>query len=379
MRFLSLVSVGTPLLEATMNILRVPEDRQSVILRSHNEYPGTEFYGAAWNTETTFEQFEAMVNTYLEGPTNKECVDALDMWLVRPSWYVPRKADILAARRCVETVRESVSEDSSLLNIVSEMENAIFSEDADDIIESEGTGPAIVMETHIGMKRYVSGISQVKSILESQSLDVSDIQALLADKNKGADLRYFNRILNSDFVHPLMVHLPSFVDEYRANINVWRLAMSLDFDKLDQQSVLSRKIMIENPDMDIRPRILSFPDSHMGSSRRGWMLTAHVIRQIDVMNGSDIYKNCLPTTNEDFVEWISMGHEGGPLDPKAQSSSSVLLEAFDRGHESDSRIYENTFSCVLSTIRANHVKITQEHVPGLMFLARIAFSASSAM
>ena len=380
----TLIETVNAAIERTHHVNAVAEMPDgSLILRSPNEYLNSEFRGVAKFLGITFEEFEEMMKSFMESPRDAECIAALDMWFDRPQWYVPRKAEIISGRICVEEIFSSMPEvledsekivkGSNLLKIVASIVRPLYSDEADYIINSEGFLPQPDMKRYIGMKRFVSGIAQIMAILDSQDADAGNKWASLS----GADFRYLQRMMNKDLADPMMVHFPSFVDENRSNLDVWRVAMSVEFDELDKQSVLSRKNVLGDPSVETRPRILSFPDSLMGGARRGWMETADVIRQIDQTNDSSVYKNCLPLMNEAFVEW--RGEYDEMLDPSRPSSSSSLLDAFDRGHETDERIYENTFMCVLSAIKANHVSIKAEHVPGLMFLARIANSAASSL
>jgi hypothetical protein len=340
------------------------------VMESHSVYPSV-----GQTKGYTFDQFRDTILFFL--PDREPCVAALDFFFDRPLWFVARKDEIIEARDCMNLLLDALPESTDTVEVIHKgtrilamTENVlmqIYSDEAHFVVGNEFSDEADKQfGSHIGLHQFVQTIPQLISALKPDEVDVSSLAARI----KGVDGRFFKRLVEAEFTHPSIVHFPSFVDAWRKDIAVWQVAISqVGFDEIDIFSLLTRNVIIRDPRRDINPRILSYPRIVTGAISRGWIDTVSVIEQVDAANESHVLRDCLPmddaTFRSAFVEEI--GSE--------QMTLRRLFFAFNNAHHKVP-LEIPFFKCFLEKIRSGTVVISQEHVPAIMFIARIVTSAS---
>jgi hypothetical protein len=200
--------------------------------------------------------------------------------------------------------------------------------------------------------------------------------------------RYLARMVAANFHDPMVIHLPAFIDQFRDDLDLWRIAVDpkseIDFDKLDIQATLSRSIVVNRPFItSSRQRIESFP-LRQSEAHEGWLKTLRVVEELDRPNGGSVLRSCLPIENETFMtdvrEALSAVNKEFSDIVSPSDSFVDLYTAFRNGHVEDPLIYIKFFECCLGAVADGRIEFPPEDsyiVGELTWLARIVSSATA--
>lgn len=366
--------------------------RGRLIIRSVDEFPNG-FRGADHEQGISFYHFGDSIRFFLA--RDIACTERLDFWFQRPTWYVPRKAEILAARECVEQVLGAIPQATSamsairhgnrLAEILGSIMSILYSDDAQYIVQTEEGSELAGLEEFRGLRNLVESISPLREILSATPVEES-IQVVLQrypeDTGNG---RYFRRMMESEFGDPMMVHFPAFADSAQ-NDSVWEISVNsdqFDFDNLDMRAVTSRAFVMHQPYVEYWPRLFSFPPRIAGHLRHGFANTIAGLNDLDAFNGKHKFRDCLPWSSKPFTETLtkefSMNEYGVTIetfDPHAGGMIRPMLAAFQAAYDKNELVFHEVFGCILQAVRDGQLNIRRDQVGTLMRLARIVSSAS---
>lgn len=220
------------------------------ILRSENEKHDM-FKGSLKRYEVLFPEFKSVWLAIL--PEESACVEQLDFWVYRPEWFIPRKDEIKAARGCIKKLFEALPQDvetesditrdgSAMIDVLNSVIPVMFGSEAQFIIETENSSATFARVSELGgvtgfkgLKGFVHSLPQLEALITATPAaeTLTTLKEVIAAET--ADGRFLQRILDSQFTHPMMIHLPAFADSYR-DLDLWKLALTsskFDFDALD--------------------------------------------------------------------------------------------------------------------------------------------------
>ena len=241
------------------------------IVVSHDEY-NSAWPGAQFSHRISFADLQAGISKFI--PEYDGCVPILDFWIFRPSWYVPRRWDIEAARSCIKVIleRDPAAIEENLENEVMKSTavqlyrilRAIipfaYSDEASWIIETEYSEESntLVEQQLATRSSNEPELMTLRGIIEkipalSQAIRQSDVfleEFVLQFDPSTPDRRFLDRILASDGIFGyLIVQLPAFLDHHRSNLNAWRFVVNnmQEFGQLDAWATTSRFAVVQNP------------------------------------------------------------------------------------------------------------------------------------
>lgn len=367
--------------------------RAGFIIRSVDEFPYG-FRGTGHEQDISFEQFGDSIGFFLA--RDNACTEKLDFWFQRPTWYVPRKAEILAARECVDQVLGAIPEATSdtsaimhgnrLVEVLGSIISILYSDDAQYIVQTETGLELSGLEEFRGLRKLVESIPALRGVLSATPVEESIQVSLERYPEDTVNGRYFRRIMLGDFADPMMVHFPAFADSAQHD-SVWQLSVNsdkFDFDNLDMLAVTSRAFVIDQPYKEYWPRLFSFPPRIAGSLRHGFANTVAGLDDIDAFNGKHKFRDCLPWSSKPFTETLSGEFTMNEyevtietFDPHAGGMIRPMLAAFQAAYDENVLVFHEVYGCILDAVRDGELNITRDHVGTLMRLARIVSSASA--
>ena len=366
-----------------------PQATSRDILLSLDENP-LGYSGSPFREDVAYEEVRDIVRTLL--PYYPVCADHLDPWIYRPRWHVYYKQEVLKGRGCVENLLREISKVPSdnidnvqraktLIKVLLAPIHQLYSGEAQYIVESEYGRPPKKMPDEIdGLCEY---LRKTKPELWDMIVEHRDLGKITPRLRRPEDVRYWTRLIGSQFTSRDVFHFPAFLDHYRDFMDIWRVAIkdpSLKFDDTEVIQVMARQVVLDNPIIEYRPRIFSYPSGNIGTYRLGWTLTTSILYSID--NGSTIHKKCLPIDNAVFLDTLVSGlslkgKSFEDFDPNDGEFAKEVFSALRDGENADDEIFFKFIECILNSIDySSSNRLSESQIASILYLARIVTSSS---
>lgn len=382
------------------------------IIVSHDEY-NSAWPGAQLIREFSFFDLQTSISKFI--PENDGCVDILDFWIFRPSWFVPRRRDILAARSCIEVLLEWVpavietnlenegmkSAAVKLYRILREIIPLAYSEEAFWIIETENSQESnSLAKQQIATRSSNEPESTLRGIIElipalAQAIRQSDVfleDFVLEFDPSTPDRRFLDRILASDEMSGyLIVQLPAFLDHHRSNLNAWRFVVKNieEFGLLDAWATTSRYAVVLNPHFFSSRKIHSFFGRGLISPAEGWARTVRVVHSLDKAHGTNVLSKCLPLAKSEGFDSRLSRDTGVPVEKLVErfantnelSDIVVFFEPLKNAKIGNAALYD-LCDCVVEAAIDGELKIDptdEAAVTALLWQIRIVTSTVASL